>query len=423
MITITANDAARSSGITQVLYTVNGDETDVSGTAVAVGGNPTAGATLVVPAFAVNEGRNVVKFQVSDAAGNDSPLYTVNVNVDLTNPNPSNDGVSSAENAAGWEKANTTVTFSGTDPNGPDGNAGSGIAQMTYSATKDPVKGGAVIASTNASGASTSTVLSTEGITTFSYFATDAAGNVETPTGTRVVKLDKTAPTITLTLPATNTAIPVGAQPIDNPSPPGSGAAIPVYALAQSVKVAYGCTDALSGLVNCTGKDGTTAKATGAALDTSTLGLHVFSVQSTDVAGNLSTKAFQYRVAYAICLKYDATQLKNISSTVPLALQLCNAQGTNLSAANITLTGVAADNDGRLLSPNGPGGSNPTFTFIFDSKAKTYTYNLKTDSRFVKSPAKNWLNFKISTDPVTTTGVVTDTVYLNKLYRAYFVLK
>src|SRR5204863_382786 len=83
-----------------------------------------------------------------------------------------------------------------------------------------------------------------------------------------------------------------------------------------------------------------------------------------DVAGNVSTKTFQYRVAYAICLKYDPSQAKNIGSTVGLVLQLCNATGTNLSAANITLTGVAADNNGNLLSPNGPGGSNPTFTFL-----------------------------------------------------------
>ena len=423
MLTITANDVARSSGITQVVYTVNGVETDVSGTAVAVGGNPTAGSTLVVPAFAVSEGRNVVKFQVSDAAGNDSQLYTVNVNVDLTNPNPSTDGVSPAENAAGWEKANTTVTFSGTDPDGPDGNAGSGIARMTYSAAKDPIKGGAVIASTNASGASTSIVLSTEGITTFSYRATDAAGNVEVPTRTRVVKLDKTAPTIALSLPATNANIPVGPQPVD-PNPPGSGAAIPVYALAQTgVKVTYGCSDVLSGVATCTGKDGTTAKATGAALDTSTIGLHVFTVQSTDVAGNLSTKAYQYRVAYAICLKYDATQPKNIGSAVGMVIQLCNAVGANVSSSAITLTGIAANNNGALLSPNGPGGSNPTFTFKYDPTAKTYSYSLKTDSRFVKTPLKNWLNFKVSTDPVTTTGVATDTVYLNKLYRAYFMLK
>jgi hypothetical protein len=115
--------------------------------------------------------------------------------------------------------------------------------------------------------------------------------------------------------------------------------------------------------------------------------------------------------------------LKNIGSSVGLVVQLCNAQGMNLSAAAITLKGVAANNNGTLLSPNGPGGSNPNFTFTFDSKAKTYTYTLKTDSRFVKSPAKNWLNFRISTDPVTTTGLTTDPVYLNQLYRAYFMLK
>ena len=108
-----------------------------------------------------------------------------------------------------------------------------------------------------------------------------------------------------------------------------------MYALAQQAsRSPTAAPTSFSGVVTCTGKDGTTAKATGATLDTSTIGLHVFTVQSTDVAGNLSTKAFQYRVAYAICLKYDPTQAKNIGSTVALALQICDAQGTNLSAAS-----------------------------------------------------------------------------------------
>jgi len=360
-----------------------------------------------------------VTFQATDAAGNDSPLYTFDVNVDLTSPNTSTAQVSPAENAAGWERTNTNVSFSGTDPNGPDGKAGSGIAKMTYSATKDAVKGGAVIASTDVTGASASTLLTTEGLTTFHYYATDAAGNVESPVQTRLVKLDKTAPTITLTLPPKNAAIPVGPQAVD----PGSGLAIPVYALGQVANVTYSCSDGMSGLVNCLGTNDTVAKLTGAALNTATVGMHNFNVQSTDVAGNVSTKTFQYRVAYAICLKYDPTQAKNIGSSVGLVVQLCNSAGTNLSAANITLTGVAANNNGNLLSPNGPGGSNPTFTFTFDSKAKTYTFTLKTDNRYVKAPSPNWLNFKVSTDPVTTTGSVTDQVYLNKLYRANFLLK
>ena len=98
------------------MYTVNnGVEHDTIGTAVPVAGNPTAGARLVVDPFTVDEGRNVVRFQVTDAAGNDSPLYTVNVNVDQTPPN-STASVQPAENAAGWERVNTVVTFSGTDP-------------------------------------------------------------------------------------------------------------------------------------------------------------------------------------------------------------------------------------------------------------------------------------------------------------------
>ena len=41
------------------------------------------------------------------------------------------------------------------------------------------MKGGAVIASTNVTGASASTLLTTEGLTTFHYYATDVAGNVD----------------------------------------------------------------------------------------------------------------------------------------------------------------------------------------------------------------------------------------------------
>jgi len=277
-----------------------------------------------------------------------------------------------------------------------------------------------VIPSTTVAGTSASTTLSTEGITTYHFFATDTADNDEAGVQTRVVKLDKTPPTINLSLPPSNASAPVGPQAND----PATGSPIKVYLLGQTpVRVTYSCSDAMSGLVNCTGTDGATAKATNAQLDTGTIGLHTFTVQSTDVAGNPSTKTFQYRVVYNLCLKYDPTQAKNIGSTVTLALQVCNAQLANLSSSSIALTGVAADNNGMLLSPNGPGGSNPNFTFTFDTKSKTYTYNLKTDSRYVKTPAKNWLNFKISTDPLTTTGSVTDQTYLNKLYRAYFLLK
>jgi hypothetical protein len=90
---------------------------------------------------------------------------------------------SPAPNAAGWNRTNVTVSLTATD----DAN-GSGIKSITYSAT-----GGQPIASTTVNGASTNVVISSDGITTLSYFATDNEGNTS-DVGSITIKLDKTAP-------------------------------------------------------------------------------------------------------------------------------------------------------------------------------------------------------------------------------------
>ena len=86
-------------------------------------------------------------------------------------------------NAAGWHKSNVTVTLTATD----DAN-GSGIKSITYSAT-----GAQPIQSTTVNAASTNVVITTNGITTLSYFATDNEGNTS-DVGMTTVKLDKVAP-------------------------------------------------------------------------------------------------------------------------------------------------------------------------------------------------------------------------------------
>jgi reprolysin-like metallo-peptidase family M12B len=91
--------------------------------------------------------------------------------------------VSPPANAAGWHRTNPTVTLTATD----DAN-GSGVASITYSAT-----GAQTIPSTTVNGSSTSVVISAEGTTTLSYFATDNAGN-QSDVGTTTIRLDKTAP-------------------------------------------------------------------------------------------------------------------------------------------------------------------------------------------------------------------------------------
>src|SRR5215211_1890984 len=90
--------------------------------------------------------------------------------------------LSSDANGNGWHNQNVTVTLDATDNDG-----GSGVDEIRYS-----INGGAntVYDSTN------KPVISTEGTTTFSYFAVDNNANVEDPANSFQIKLDKTAPEV-----------------------------------------------------------------------------------------------------------------------------------------------------------------------------------------------------------------------------------
>jgi hypothetical protein len=76
-----------------------------------------------------------------------------------------------------------TVHLAGTDEAG-----GSGMKELSYSAT-----GAQPIAATVVPGDAADVAITAEGITTLTFFSTDNAGNVE-PAQTLVVRIDKTAP-------------------------------------------------------------------------------------------------------------------------------------------------------------------------------------------------------------------------------------
>lgn len=88
-------------------------------------------------------------------------------------------------NGYGWNTSNVIVTLTATD-NG----SSSGVQKITFTAT-----GAQVIPSTSVNGGTAQVLISAEGSTTISYFATDTAGNTETP-HTVIVNIDKTAPTV-----------------------------------------------------------------------------------------------------------------------------------------------------------------------------------------------------------------------------------
>ena len=135
---------------------------------------------------------------------------------------------------------------------------------ITYQAS-----GAQTIAATTVLSDTASPVISADGITTLTFSATDAAGNVE-PNQAINVKVDSGAPAVTITTPS-------------------DGA---IYELNEAGTVDFACDDAVSGLASCVGSVGN-----GSVLDTSTLGSHSITVTGTDEAGNENVLTHDYTVA------------------------------------------------------------------------------------------------------------------------------
>jgi hypothetical protein len=110
-----------------------------------------------------------------------------------------------------------------------------------------------------------------DGPATVTAIAVDRAGNAS-PASSAAITIDHTAPAAAVTTP-------------------GAGA---VYARGSMVRAAYGCTDPPggSGIAQCAG-----TVATGAAIDTATLGPKTFRVTATDAAGNATARDVSYTVA------------------------------------------------------------------------------------------------------------------------------
>ena len=124
-----------------------------------------SGAALPDQTSAGDADAFVVKFGVGDMA----PPTTVA-------------SIAPAPNGAGWNNTSVAVTLTATD----DG--GTGVASLAYSAT-----GAQTIASTRIEGSTAGITIASEGITTLSFAARDAAGNDETA-GAITVRVDKTPP-------------------------------------------------------------------------------------------------------------------------------------------------------------------------------------------------------------------------------------
>jgi hypothetical protein len=331
-------------------------------------------------------------------------------------------------NAAGWINSDVTVSLNGSDDSG-----GTGVRNITYSAS-----GAQTIPATTISGDVGSIPLSAEGQTTVTYFATDNAGNTETPQ-TITVKIDKSAPSLScapangtwhdsdVSIPCTaddalsglanqaeanfvlstnvaggtetanastgsdtvcdvagncSTAGPVAGNKVDKKAPtvtitsPVEGS---VYVLNQSVIASYSCTDGGSGVASCIG-----SSATGSNIDTSSVGAKTFTLSATDNVGNSAPpKSVSYTVTYSLNVLFDQTKAVKSGSTIPIKIQLVDALGHNVSSAALVVHAVSLIQIATTASEtiNDAGSSNSDANFRFDSAAGTtggYIFNLKT---------------------------------------------
>lgn len=157
---------------------------------------------------------------------------------------------------SGWVNQDIAVLLTASD-------CGVGVDSLHYMLNSNPE----VVTSNT----STNFTISTEGTNTVFYFATDGAANIEGAQQLTVM-IDKTAPLITMTTPANNAT----------------------YIFNEAVTADYGVIDPLSGVSLITG-----TVLDGDSIDTSSTGLHSFTVTASDQAGNLSEVTHTYTVEAA----------------------------------------------------------------------------------------------------------------------------
>jgi hypothetical protein len=207
--------------------------------------------------------------------------------------------VSPTPNAAGWNKTNVTVTITAVDYTG-----GPGIAAIIYSAT-----GAQPITTTTVHSNTTSFVISTEGITTITYYATDNT-NSTSAIQTVTVKLDKTLPTLTW-----GTVPPANAAGWHN----------------AAVMISYTAADSLSGVASATPVSPVVISTQGSN--------QTQAVTVTDVAGN--SKTFT-----SPAVKIDLTAPTITAATSPGSVNRNNGRGGPRgggSTISVTVSGRVTD--------------------------------------------------------------------------------
>jgi hypothetical protein len=120
---------------------------------------------------------------------------------------------------------------------------------------------------------------------------------------------------------------------------------VPEYILNEEVAEDYECIDSGSGLDSCTDNN------PGANLDTSTVGLHTFTVTATDIAGNETTESRQYHVVYDFSgfftpIDNSITNTAKAGQAIPIKWRITDANGVGISDPSSFVSVVSSPTTG-----------------------------------------------------------------------------
>jgi hypothetical protein len=298
-VVLTSTDIGPS-GVKRIYYSVNG------GTAQSTTSNP---ASVSVPLDGA--GHATVDYYGVDNADNTELSNRVTLDYDNIAPTVTH-SLTPAANAAGWNKDNTTVHFNATDTD-----SGVDITSITPDVFVSAETGGLTV---NGS-------------------AKDVAGNLGTDSV--LVKLDKTAPTITGSIT--------------------SGTLGNNGWYTGPVTVGFSCSDALSGLALTACPDSVTSSSNGANQSVTR--------SVSDIAGNSSSATVgPFKIdgeAPAITSVTPANGSQYVLGTVPAATCAANDSFSGVASCTVTVTGG---------TPNGVG------TFNYTATATDKAGNTTTDT-------------------------------------------
>lgn len=295
--------------------------TDVEGSGVkeicyALAGAQAAGEVCVPGEQAVftisAEGTTTLTFFAVDKVGNREAAQAIEVRVDKSAP-VTTATVVPAANDDGWHSDDEVeVTLRASDPDG------SGVKNITY-CLQGAQAGDCVVAP----GPETSFVISNEGITTVTYFATDNADNVE-GLKTLAIRLDRT-------VPVSNGTVAPSANPAG---------------WRQSAVVTLSATDALSGVkeIRYTLSGAETAQATVAGTEVSfpitEEGTTTVTFFAVDVADNQETsKSLEVKIDRTAPVTSFGTATSETSG-VEVTLRASDTGGSGVKEIHYTLLGA-----------------------------------------------------------------------------------